>query len=1060
MVRTASLAAIVVVGLPSLAAATDVFPASSVTGRVVDAITDRPIAGAQIEAGGTAVVADDAGHFGLQLPPGTWILNASANGYTAGHVNAEIQDGRRVDVAIFLVPEGLFREQVEVVAPGEAVEGGPAAIPVRPAEVVGVAGGGENIFRALQTLPGVAGTDEFSSRLSVRGGGPDQNLTVMDGVEIHNPYRLYGFVSAFNPETVERFELTTGAFNARYGDRLSSLLVVENRAGSSERVLTGSAALSLTDTNLILEGRLPRGRGSWLVTGRRTYYDLVAERFTDNDLPSFNDLQGKVVLSLGQGRTLSVLALRSRETTDASFDIESEHAQAAILSKSKNELVAATLRAPLGQRGWARTIVSTSTNTDVVDFEGSFRDDERRSNSPDPDSFGTAQVDVAWEGTVRDRSLRQELQWGLGPRHVLSAGGELHALRTQVGWTIVGSRNQAEGDGSSLNGGASLPDVLDSARDDTRLGAFIADHWQISQRLTLEPGVRLDRSTINARTTFSPRLAASWSLTPATRLRLALGLHTQTPGYEKLVQSDYFMDLSGAGPLPLDSQRAQHALLGLERDLPSGMLVRVEGYYKGFDRLIVGRVETPGETAARIAEYDFPADLSESVPNHPQVTSFPTNDGRGRAWGLDLYLARRAARRTTRLSGWVSYSLGWAERTSFGRTYPFDYDRRHALNLVASFRVNPRLELATTARVASGFPFTPVRGLRVAATPDAGDLDGDGNRDELIPERDAHGALVYTVDRGGLDNLNSARLPFYARVDTRATFTPGWGRGRVQLYVDVMNVLARGNASAIMAKLEHDPGADRPRITEERLTGMPFLPSLGVHVTFGTPKWQGAPRPKKSECGAGDVTCAAVSRPGGFAIGARAGGTRGPGIDAWRRLSARFNLRVGTDVPASFKYSEDAGGGEYDVKVKLGATTALLNWHPFAGSFHLSGGVFASRHGFELDAKPAGEYTLAGERYAAADVGVLSGTASVRRVGPYIGLGWGNPFKRKGRFGLVVDLGLVPQGGPRVRLGATGPLAGDPAFEAALTREAAELTRRLHGWRLFPVVTVGTSLRL
>ena len=119
---------------------------------------------------------------------------------------------------------------------------------------------------------------EFSSRISVRGGGPDENLTVMDGIEVSNPYRLQGLVSAFNPEMIESFALDTGSFGVARGDRLSSLLTVQNRAGSASRSFGGSAAVSITDGNAILEGKLPgQGKGSWIVTGRRTYYDLLAD---------------------------------------------------------------------------------------------------------------------------------------------------------------------------------------------------------------------------------------------------------------------------------------------------------------------------------------------------------------------------------------------------------------------------------------------------------------------------------------------------------------------------------------------------------------------------------------------------------------------------------------------------------------------------------------------------------------------------------------------------------------------------------------------------------------
>ena len=152
-----------------------------------------------------------------------------------------------------------FREEVQVVAEPPGTEVAPAELPVRPTTVMAVAGSADNVFRTLQTLPGVAATDEFDSRLSVRGGSPDENLTVMDGVEIHNPYRLFGLTSAFNPETRRRLRPVRGGFSALYGDRLSSLLVVENRAGTRERGFAGSSAVSLTDANAVFEGRLPGG---------------------------------------------------------------------------------------------------------------------------------------------------------------------------------------------------------------------------------------------------------------------------------------------------------------------------------------------------------------------------------------------------------------------------------------------------------------------------------------------------------------------------------------------------------------------------------------------------------------------------------------------------------------------------------------------------------------------------------------------------------------------------------------------------------------------------------
>ena len=184
-----------------------------------------------------------------------------------------------------------------------------------------VAGAGENVFKVLQTLPGVNAANDFDGRLSVRGGGPDQNLTIMDGVEIHDPYRLFGLTSAFNPETVANFELTAGGFSAKYGDRLSSILLIENRAGTRAKAFAGSASLGFTDANVVLEGKLPGAiDGSWIVTGRRTYYDLVAEGSSGRSCRPSATCRQEWSGNCGPGRRLTLVALPSREHTDATFD--------------------------------------------------------------------------------------------------------------------------------------------------------------------------------------------------------------------------------------------------------------------------------------------------------------------------------------------------------------------------------------------------------------------------------------------------------------------------------------------------------------------------------------------------------------------------------------------------------------------------------------------------------------------------------------------------------------------------------------------------------------------
>jgi len=797
-----------------------------VEGRVLDAFTGSPITGARVEAAGHGAETDEKGRFTLLLPAGEWTLAVEAERYRPDSTTITLAAGAVSRPFEFvLIDRDRFREEVEVTAQG-AVAGAsaPAELPVRPVDVQMVAGAADNIFRTLHTLPGISVTTEFDSRLSVRGGGPDQNLTTMDGVEVHNPYRLFGLTSAFNPETVDDFQLYAGAFSAKYGDRLSSLLVVSNRSGGAREGLHGSSTLSLTDANVLLEGGLPGpGSGTWLVTARRTYYDLVANKIVDADLPSFGDVQARADWRLGRGQFLTVFGLLSRESTDASFEDEDEGDEGALVTDTRNDLLATTFTTTLGRSGTARTVLSYYVNEDFVDFGGMFRNEQRRSNAEDNDiGFRQANIGFDIETAVRDRALRQDFGFTLG-EHFVETGFEAHRLETLTRWLISGDRNPNAGNGSSIQGGAGLPEDLDSAVTSTRLGAWVQDRFRAGSHLTLEGGLRLDWSGANRETTLSPRLGATLRLGDATRLRAGGGLFTQSPGYEKLVQADYFVDLSSDGPLDLRHERAWHAVVGLERDLTPGLTARVEGYWKSYDDLVIGRLETEDERLARIAQYDFPPELQWSIPTSPIITSFPVNDGRGESWGFDLFLQKRPGP-GTRLSGWASYTYGQARRDQYDRRAPFDYDRRHAVSLVGSWRIGEKFLLAATFRASSGFPRTPVVGLRVSAD--------ETEDDRLVPALDAAGAYVYETDLGAVSNLNSGRLPTYARLDLRLNWLPRGDTGRWLFYLDVMNVTNRRNAAVIEPRLEYNPQGHVPLYLEDPGGRIPFLPSFGVRFRF------------------------------------------------------------------------------------------------------------------------------------------------------------------------------------------------------------------------------------
>lgn len=799
-------------------------PRVRLAGVVVDAATGRPIAGAHLTAGiDTATTAAD-GRFTVDAPAGPVTLVVTAAGYHPASTNVDTSEQRPVDLEVALAADAGYAERLDVVA--AAPTSSPTAEAVRPVDVLRTPGALDNVFRTLQTLPGVMAADELGSRLAVRGGTPDQNLTMMDGVEVHDPFRLFGLASAFNPETIQTFELATGGFSVKYGDRLASLLVVENRDGRSGRV-GGTAALSATDGNVVVEGGLPRrARGSWLATARRTYYDLIAERFIDQGLPGFQDVQTRGQwLPTGRSR-VTLFGLRSRQ--GARVTLDEEKVTGSFRDDTANDLGWTRLELPLGRDGTSRSTVGWSRTHARFGFGLALDSGNLRTNSPSDDNPPLLESAFDYGLRLDDRSFRQELGWVVGA-HALDAGFDVHALTTRLRFAFTGDPNPIAANGSSIQGGSGLPDLLLSTPDSSRGSVWLQDTWQARPNLTLQAGMRVDRSSITRRALVSPRATASWVGGYGTTVTAATGLYTQSPGYEKLSNSDYMLDLTHPEAGRLSSERAWLTSVAVEQRLPRGVTVKAEGYLRRLDDLLMGRLEPEHERVARVSQYDFPVELQHHIPSAPSITVVPTNSGVGRAYGFDVMVSRTAG---ARLNGWASYTWGRAIREAYGREYPFEYDRRHAFTAVSALQLTPRWSIATTARLASGFPYTAPRGVRVVGSADRGDVDRDGNTEELVPRRDAAGLLVYAPDLGTVEDLRNARLPVFARVDFRVTWRPRGTAGRWEVYAEALNLLNRRNASGLDPRLEYDPASDRPRVVEEPIGSIPLLPTIGVRFRF------------------------------------------------------------------------------------------------------------------------------------------------------------------------------------------------------------------------------------
>ena len=793
-------------------------------GEVRDSVSGEPLPGVEVRLDGSVVVTDALGQFTVRRGPPPHRFTLKARGQSP--VVRSVSEVESLSTVILLLDPALKREERVEVFGVQKDDPAPASIPIRPQQVLQVAGAIDNIFRALQTLPGVAATDEFGSRLAVRGGTPDQNLTLMDGVEIHNPYRLFGLTSAFNPETVEKFELSAGAFSARYGDRLSSILLVENRDGVKDRSIQGSTTLSITDGNVLLEGPWKnRDKGSWIVSARRTYYDLVADRIIDENLPGFHDIQFRGNYEASPTTKLTLFGIRSRESGDATFTGDGTDS-GSFTNAATNDVYGLRARSFFGTRLSSTLALAYYDFAQTLAVDAQFEDGSRRSNA----RVNTTQINVAFNQTIatRDLSLRNDWSLALSKANLLEAGFEAHRLRTGATYNILGERNLSEANPSSIRGGAALPDFYDEKVPSHRWGAWIQDRMTMGKRLSVEAGLRLSRSSITGTVEVEPRLSLLVRGSDTWRWRAAYGSHSQSPGIEKLLQSDYFLDLSTLG---LRNERSRHGTLSVEKDF-SSVSLKAEAYYKNFSDLIVGGLETDAELAARLPRYDFPPSLESSIPTEKFITTTPTNGASGRSYGIELVATRPLSRGDQFLSGWASYGYGKATKEAYGRNLPFEYDRRHALSIVSQLNASEKIQIGFTLRASSGFPRTAPIGVRVVPTEDTLDADKDGNTTELIPERDAHGLPVYTADYGSVGNLLRTQYPRFVRLDMRVNWKPHGLKSRWLFYLEFINVTNRENVGRYEATLRPVATSDRPRIEEIPAAALPFLPTFGVRFRF------------------------------------------------------------------------------------------------------------------------------------------------------------------------------------------------------------------------------------
>ena len=734
-----------------------------ITGRITtrtDSATVAALAGvrASIVEPARAAVSDDSGRFVLpDVPAGRRLLRVSQPGFRAIERAVDVASGDTVRLELTLISDAQRLAPVRTVARSPDAE----AFAVRPnvgtitlgaAAIAGVPAAGEpDVVRVAQLLPGVVARNDFNTGLNVRGGEADQNLILLDGYPLYNPFHLGGLASTFMDATVGGIELLTGAFPARYGGRLSSVLDVRS-AEPSRPGVHGTADISAIGATARVSGASASGNATWSLAARRTYADALASIFTNNIFPyHFHDLHGHASIALPRGARLSVTGYEGRDVLDANLaefasDSGTKAGSGQWAFDWGNRMIGAAISGPLGTDVTFEQRVSLSGFSTVLDLgDGAY---DQRSMVNDVTVSGSLMAHTE----AHDRSLGYELS---GQR-IRYASGSAQTATTDY-------------------------DLRQRPRS---AALWLDDTWRLSPRWIVEGGARGEVLAARRFAALSPRVAVKYFVRP----QLAL-----TAAAARVTQSQH--SLTGDGPLryfevwiasdsliPVAS--AWHWVTGAERRLGDIGTVKVEGFYKRYDRVLE-------------------ANPSEDPAVHGDEFLATT----GSSYGLDL-LAR--VERSTGVSGWVAYTYGVSSRSRDGTRWAPGHDRRHDLNVVASWRMRS-YRFGSRLGVASGTPYTTIVGEIARRTWDPStDRWGTG-----FPERRIESL-------GG--PRNGARFPMVTRLDLDASRVFRVRGATVAPYVSVINSFNSKNVFAYVYHYSVNPP------TRRAISQFPILPSIGVRI--------------------------------------------------------------------------------------------------------------------------------------------------------------------------------------------------------------------------------------
>ena len=778
----------------------------TISGLITDAATGETLIGAGATVGRDGAVTNNFGFYSLTIPEKEEVkVTYSYVGYATQTVTIPARSNRTVHVQ--LVP-GASLEEAIVTAQKESgiasTKMSAIEVPLQVLKSAPALFGEADVIKTLQLLPGVQGGTEGFSGIYVRGGGPDENLLLLDGIPIYNAEHLLGIFSIFQPEAIKKMTLYKGSFPARYGGRISSIVDVRTNDGNLYET-HGNFGISMLADKFHLEGPLWKGRTSYSISARGMhtllltpilkavkfdgnyfFYDLdakITHRFDDRNRLYFNVYNG-----------MDNLYYRHKETQDytlgapiKSFD------QGKLGIRWGNTVAALRWNHVLSGKLFSNTTLAYNRYRMVMETE-MLSEETVGGTLSDRNLYR-----FDYRSGMRDWVLKTDFEYNPAPSHRIHFGGS-YTHHTFIPETLTNVNQQIMDTQVQVDTTWHLKS--NSRQTGHEIGLYAEDDIRLGRAWTLNPGLHVSLFNTQGRSYFSvePRLSAKVDLSQDWSAKASYSRMSQY--VHLLTSSQVSLPLDLWVPITKDiaPETADQYSLGFYYSGLRGWEFSLEGYWKKMNNVL---------------EYkDGVSFLFNSDGWENKVET-----GRGRAMGLELFIEKTMGKTT----GWLGYTLSRSDRVfptvNAGRWFPYRYDRRHNVNLVVNHRFNEKFDLSATWTYASGGTTTIPERSVVMMNP-----NGELFLEEYVPSR------------------NNYRLPASHTLNLGFNFHRKHRRGEGIWNLSIYNAYNRMNPNFVvrdtdsyMSSFVDESGSDSRYFVKSKLvklTFLPIFPSVGYTRSF------------------------------------------------------------------------------------------------------------------------------------------------------------------------------------------------------------------------------------